>query len=380
MIRRAILLLTVLGSSAQACSLCDPSNQRLQTFRQEARTSKFVVVGTLTNARLVGDNGYTDLAVETVVKDDPALGKRKTVTLPRWTPLDPKKPSKMMVFFDVYDGKLDPYRGITLRSTGAADYLKGALQLDDRDRVASLVYFFKYLDSADPDVAADAFLEFAKATDREIGAVAPKLDPAKVRKLLSDPKTPVERLGVFAYLLGACGTRTDAGTLAAMVDKPDDRAANALGGLLGGLIEIRPEEGWKRAQAILEDPKRQYQDKLSVLGTIRFFHAYQPETHHKAILEAMSAVISQGDMADMAIEDLRRWKWWDLSKPILSQYGKSTHSAPLVKNAILRYALCAPDADSAAFVKALREAEPKTVREVEESLEFERTPAPKSKP
>jgi hypothetical protein len=93
----------------------------------------------------------------------------------------------MMIFFDVYEGKLDPFRGVTLRSTSVPDYVRGALQLDDRDRSASLLYFFKHLDSADPDVAADAFLEFAKASDREIGAVAAKLDPAKVRKLLNDP-------------------------------------------------------------------------------------------------------------------------------------------------------------------------------------------------
>jgi len=85
------------------------------------------------------------------------------------------------------------------------------------------------------------------------------------------------------------------------------------------------------------------------------------------------------DMADMAIEDLRRWKWWDLTRHILAQYGKPTHAAPLVKNAILRYALTCPDADSAAFVKALRVSEPALVREVEESLEFER-PTPPKKP
>src|SRR5262245_57688702 len=157
-----------------ACTLCDPSSQKLQTYRQEARTSKFVVIGSLSNPRLVGDMGYTDLLVENVVKDDPALGKRKTLTLPRWTPVDPKKPPRVLVFFDVYEDKLDPFRGVTLRGTGVADYLRDGLALDDRDRVASLLYYFRHLDSADPDIAADAFLEFAKASDQEIGAVGAK--------------------------------------------------------------------------------------------------------------------------------------------------------------------------------------------------------------
>ena len=375
----ACLLILAAGSAAQACSYCDPSNQRLQTFRQEARTSKFVVVGTLANPRLVGDNGFTDLNIEQVPKDDPALGKRRTLTLPRWVPIDAKKPPRVLVFFDVYEGKLDPFRAVTLRGTGVPDYVKAALALDDHDRVAALLFYFRHLDSPDPDVATDAFLEFAKATDQEIGAVGPKLDPAKLRKLLADPKTPPERLGVLAFLLGACGNNSDAATLATIIEKPDERTAPALGGLLGGLIEMRPDDGWKRAVAILGDPKRPYQDKLAVLGTVRFFHAYRPADNRKAILTAMAAVVARGDMADMAVEDLRRWKWWDLTKDVLAQYGKPTHAAPLVKNAILRYALTCPDADAAAFAKAVEATDPAVIREVRESLEFER-PMPAKKP
>jgi hypothetical protein len=378
-VRNAIVALLLTPAVLAACTYCDPSSQKLQTYRQEARTSKIVVIGTLSNPRLVGDQGYTDLVVENVVKDDPALGKRTTLTLPRWTPVDAKKPPRVLVFFDVYDGKLDPFRGVNLRGTSVADYLRGGLTLDDRDRVASLLYYFRHLDSSDADVAADAFLEFAKATDQEIGAVGPKLDATKIRKLISDPKTPPERLGVYAYLLGACGTRTDADTLAALIDRADERTGSGLSGILGGLIQMRPAEGWKRAVALIDDPKRPYQDKLAVLGTLRFFHAYQPTEHRKAILSGMSAVIARGDMADMAIEDLRRWQWWDLTKHIVRQYNQPTHGAPLVKNAILRYGLTCPDADAAAFIKTVATSEPALLREVQESLEFER-PVPKTKP
>jgi hypothetical protein len=378
MSRRLVCLLPLFAAPvAQACTYCDPSNLRLQTLRQEARNSKFVVVGTLANPRLVGDNGATDLNVEHVPKDDVARGKQRTLTLPRWVPVDAKKPPRVLVFFDVYEGKLDPFRAVTLRGTAVPDYLKAALALDDRDRVASLLFYFRHLDSPDPDVASDAFLEFAKATDQEIGVVGPKLDSAKLRKLLADPKTPSERLGVFAFLLGACGNRNDAQVLAGMIDKPEERNSAALSGLLGGLIEMRPEDGWKRVVVILDDPRRPYRDKLAALGTVRFFHAYRPAENRKAILAGMSAVVARGDMADMAIEDLRRWQWWDQTRQILSQYNEPTHSAPLVKNSILRYALTCPNADATAFVKAVEAKEPVAVREVRESLEFERSPPTK---
>ena len=375
--RALIIAFAVAAPVATACSYCNPGNANLQTFRQEARNSKFVVVGTLTNPRLVGDRGYTDLTIEQAVKNDPAIAKLKTITLNRWHPVDPKKPPRMLVFFDIYDGKFDAFRGVTLRGKEVGDYMRGALARDDRDRIGSLLYYFRFLDSPDPDVAGDAFLEFAKATDREIGAIGPKLEPAKIRKLLADPKTPAARLGVFAFLFGACGKKSDADTLSAMLDKTDERSAASLSGLLGGLIEIRSDLGWKRAIEILDDSKRPYQDKLAVLGTARFFEAYKPKEFRKEILAAMAAIVSRGDMADMAIEDLRRWKWWDLTKEILAQYGKPTHAAPLVKNAILRYALCCPDAEAASFIRTVRATDPAAVRELEQSLEFERPVAPR---
>ena len=376
-IRIALFVTLIAVPFAHACTYCDPSNLKIQTLRQEARTSKLVVIGHLANARLVGDMGFTDIVIEHVIKDDGVLDERKTLTLPRWTLVDSKKPPRMLVFFDHYDGKLDPFRGISLRGDKAEEYLKAALKLDDKDRIASLLYYFKHLDSTDPEVAADAFLEFAKASDQEVGAVGSKLDAAKLRKILADPKTPIERLGLFAFLLGACGTKSDADLLASMLNKSDERSSAALSGVLGGLIEIRPEAGWKRAIELLEDPKRAYQDKLSVLGTLRFFQAYKPEAYRKPILAGMAAVVERGDMADMATEDLRRWKQWGLTKLILDQYDKPTHAAPLVKNAILRYALTCPEAEAVAFVKKVRAANPATIREIEESLEFEKPIAPK---
>ena len=377
--RRAVALLLYLRIAASApAPIATRRVRNCRRYRQEARNSRIVVIGTLSNPRLVGgDSGLTDLNVEHVIKDDPALDKKRTLTLPRWTPVDRKKPPRVLVFFDVYEDKLDPFRGVNLRGDSASEYLRGGLALDDRDRVTTLLYYFRHLDSSDPDVAADAFLEFAKAADQEVGAVGPKLDPAKLRKLLADPKTPPERLGVFAYLLGACGTKSDADTLAKLLEKGDERTAAAVSGILGGLIQMRPNDGWKRAIALIEDPKRPYQDKLAVLGTLRFFHAYQPEEHRKAIVAGMSAVVARGDMADMAIEDLRRWKWWDLTRHIVAQYQQPTHTAPLVKNAILRYALTCPDEAAAAFVQTVAASEPALVREVKESLEFERPSPPK---
>ena len=61
--RILVIALLVAASVARACSYCSQGNANLQTLRQEARNSKFVVIGTLTNVgavlngKMVGPQG-----------------------------------------------------------------------------------------------------------------------------------------------------------------------------------------------------------------------------------------------------------------------------------------------------------------------------------
>jgi hypothetical protein len=369
----SLVVALAVGPAIRACTYCTPDIQQRQTLRQDARQAKFVVYGTLSNPRLNGDmGGSTDLNVEHVVKDDPARGKQQVITVSRYVPVDAKNPPRFLVFCDINNGRIDAYRGVPIKNTAVVEYLRGALAIPEKDRTKSLLHAFGHLDSSDPDVAADAFLEFAKATDQEIGEVARHLKPEKLRKLMTDPKTPAERLSVFAFLLGACGTKTDADLLSGMLAKNEERTAAATSGLLGGLIELRPQEGWEAVVRILKDPKRPFSQRLSALGALRFYHSWKPAETKTEVLRGLGALIEDGDMADMAIEDLRRWQWWELTQAILGQYGKPTHSAPLVRRAIIRYALCCPAAEATDFVKARRALESATVKEVEEGLAFEK--------
>jgi len=79
----------------------------------------------------------------------------------------------------------------------------------------------------DPEIARDAFLEFAKATDQDIAQVARKLDAEKLRGWLKEKRTPSERLSVYALLLGACGTNADARFLQSLLDDTSERTINA---------------------------------------------------------------------------------------------------------------------------------------------------------
>ncbi|MCE9530020.1 MAG: hypothetical protein K8T89_02595 [Planctomycetes bacterium] len=374
------IVMLVLAPQGRTCSICDPNFQQRPTMRQSAKLSKFIVLGTLNNARLDGEKGRTDFQIERVIINDPAIEKQKTLTIPAYIPVDPKNPPRYLMFAEFINGRLDIVHSRLTQGTAIADYLKETLRIEDRDRSAVLQFCFKHIDSADAEVSADAFHELAKASDQEIADVARKLAPDKFRKLMKDPKTPADRLGIYAYLLGACGEKADADFLLKFINANDDRGNAALSGLLGGLIELRPEQGWATVGTILRDPKQAFSNKLAALGTIRFYHSCNPTGSRSAILEALTAVVEQGDMADMAIEDLRRWQWWEHTKLIIAQDQKKSHAAPLVRHAILRYALCCPRPEAAEFVKARRIEDAATVKRIESSLEFEKPAPVKSNP
>jgi hypothetical protein len=160
-----------------------------------------------------------------------------------------------------------------------------------------------------------------------------------------------------------------------LLRQPDERIQASFGGVLAGYIMLRPDDGWKFAYSILGDTARKYQERAVVVSTLRFFHSTRPDSRRE-VLNGMSLVLPQGDMADMAIEDLRRWQWWDLTAEVLAQFSKKSHASPLVLRSIVRYALVCPQQQAKQFVARLRQTDPAIVKDVEESLQFEAPVAP----
>lgn len=367
----ALTALLLLSPPAHACTFCAGSLRTKQTLRLHYAQAKVVLHGQLKNPRFdaATDGGTTDLHVGAVLKDAAARKGRAVLTVQQYLPVVGDTPPDYLMFCDVINGNLDASYGLSA-PPAVVEYLKSAAQLDDLDPVKKLGFFFKHLDSADPTVAADAFHEFARASDGEILKASGQFDPAKVRKLIADPNTPVDRLGVFAFLLGVSGKETDAAFLAAMLKAQplSDRASAAFGGLLAGYILLAPKDGWAFTTTVLADGKRGYAERLSAVATVRFFQATRPTDCKPQVVACCAALLPHGDLADQAIEDLRRWGYWELTADVLSQYAKPTHAAPIVRRAIVRYALTCPRDEAKKFVSALRQTDPKLVNDVEEML------------
>ncbi len=358
-------------STAPACSLCNPGFAAKPSFVTRYWQAHAVVCGTLENPQLVASSGAgtTELRVEKVLRSDPRLQGVNPIVLPRYIPvLNPKAPPR---FIGLFDEKLACYDGRPDYTPAFLEFLRASEAVKGQPRPAILRHLVNYLASTDPAVADETFLLFAQANDREILDAAAQLKPDVFRKLVQDPKLEPERLSLFAFLLGASGTTADADLLYPFLQRPDDRTAKAMEGILAGYILRRPKEGWAWTYAAIADPRQPYLVRWGIVRTLRFLHNTHPAECRAPIVHALGLMVPNGELADAAITDLQQWKLWDHTKLILAQYGRPSHAAPIVRNALVRYALVCPQPDARRFIDELRRRDPRLVREIEEDLAFE---------
>jgi hypothetical protein len=100
------------------------------------------------------------------------------------------------------------------------------------------------------------------------------------------------------------------------------------------------------------------------------------------LLEAMKLLVDNPTISDMPIEDLRKWKAWDLTPLVLGYAKKESHcSIKLITRAITKFAIAAATADpknkeAVEFVKAARERDAKQVEFLEDLMRDELKPTP----
>jgi hypothetical protein len=356
---------------AHTCPFC--TEERGPTLVGDFATASMVLYGNFANAKLAGGfEGTTDFQIEKVLKSHEYLKgiKDNKITLPRYVP---QSKNKFVVFIEIYKGNLDPYRGVEVQpGSDLVKYLEGAVAVKEKPQPERLRYCFEFLNSTDFDVAMDAYREYAKADYKDYADMARKLPADKIAAWLQDPKTPPYRYGLYSSLLGHCGTPAHAKLLKDMIEDPEKRKGSGIDGMLAAHIMIQPKEGWLFLVDKLKDTRQEFMFRYACLRTLRFLWDQRPDlVDKKAIVSGVAEVLRQPDMADFAIEDLRRWQRWEMTDPIIDLFDQKTHQIPVVKRAVLRFALASPMPRAMEFVKQQRQRDAEWVKDTEELLKLE---------
>src|SRR5437660_2285960 len=320
-------LITTGRDSACACPFCSMQGQ---TLVGDVNQASMVLYGTFSNAKPgAGDEfggGSTDLQIDSVIKKHEILVEKitttdkrevlvdkKLITLPRYMP-DQNKKMKWLVFCDVFKGKIDPYRGVPVAAdSDMVKYLKGALEIKDKDIGARLRFYFDYLDNKEVEISNDAYKEFGNADYKDYRDMAKSLPADKIAKWLEDPNTPAFRYGLYASMLGHCGTAKHALLLHTMLEDPQKRVSTGVDGVLAGYTMLQPKEGWEYTRSILKDPAKEFMLRYAALRAARFFWDSRPDVlPQKELVAGVQLLLDLSDIADLAIEDLRKWIRWEM--------------------------------------------------------------------
>lgn len=360
-----------------ACPFCTMQGQ---TLTGDVNAASLVLYGTLKNAKLLpggdGLQGTTELEVDDVIKDHEIRGGKKVLILPRYVPPSKDAQYKYLVLCDVFKNKIDPYRGVAfLPESKVGIYLNSALRLKDAPASEKLKFFFNWLDSADPEIANDSYKEFGNADYKDFKEMASTLPAGKIAGWLQDKATPGFRLGLYASMLGHCGKKEQAKILEDLLDDKEKRLSSSIDGVLASLVLLDKEKGWKRITTILSNPKEEFMLRFAALKAARFFHDYRPDVIPVSqAVEAYRPLLDQGDIADLAIEDLRKWKVWAMADQVLGIRSKEAGKVAIVRRAILRFALRCPGDAAKTFVESARSEDKRAVEDAEELLKLEETP------
>jgi hypothetical protein len=378
MSRRLILASLVLLIGSARSALGGPTASfPPPTLRQQAAESRFVLFGTIANPAMnsaggVG-TGVTDLRIELVIKPGAGLPKGKVVTLPRYIPIEGKKPNRFIVFFDVFQGQLDPWAGSPVESDAAAKYLRDALKLDPTKSGDAVLFFNRHVDSPDPVVKKDALRELSSMKYAELREGAGRLDPDVLAERRAKEDRPLQQRMLDALLLGHCGQERHAELLKKSIDAARKEHVFELGELLISYALLKPREGLAVIREVIEQMKAPFEVRYSALRALQFFSVNRPEICPRGRqVQLISLMLDQPDMVDLAVEELRKLGEESVMERVLALPVREGFVHPGVGRAVLRYALTFPkNAKARAHIEQCRAADPFAVESAEGVLKLE---------
>ena len=238
-----------------------------------------------------------------------------------------------------------------------------------------LRYFAKYLEHAEPAIAADALMEFAHADLPQVREIADAFSSADVRNWLDDAEVRPERKGFYGLLLGLLAQenpRERAANLALLeklVFAPGNDYRAGHDGMIAGYLLAGGKDSFaalhKRLLTKADAPPG---DLKHAVAALRFYYEYGAAELRPQVIAAIALLAERPVTAAAAIVDLTRWQAWDLLPRIVAMYDHPQTDA-VIKRAVVGYLRRDSEPAGKAALEKLRAADPTGVAAAEAILE-----------
>ncbi|QDU64729.1 hypothetical protein Pan216_56210 [Planctomycetes bacterium Pan216] len=370
-----VLTLVLVANRATACPFCE---QLGQTLSETIADADFAAIGQLSDARQHPNasagqpTATTRLRLDHTLKAHPVATGKDELLLSRYVARAAREPFEAVVLAEVIDDQVEPHRVMPAEERVYVDYVTAAVKKSVKPDAERLTFFFEQLGSPDSRIATDAYKEFSKTPYLAVKSAAASYDPQQLRKWMENPETPTFRLGLYGLLLGIHGRPEDAPFLRKLIFDPKHRPRVGLDGIMAGYSLLLPKEGVDDLLALLANPKETFNAHYSALEAIRFLIGESTDQERRRLLDGVSRALVSADIADLVIDELRKNQQWQFLDDVLARFDDPDYQRPVIRQAILRFALQAPGEKAASFVKTQRDADPRLVADVEEGLRFEK--------
>jgi len=246
-----------------------------------------------------------------------------------------------------------------------------------------IAHYMTYLESADQDIASDAFGELASVPFKQYMAIQKQLPLKKIRKLLSSKNTSPNQLGLFGRLLGLCGDAKDAAMMEKKIIQQPKEFRVGIEGVMVGYLLLEGQKGLQVLEdAKFKNEKSSFSETYAAMLALRFMWDHAPTKIPKDRLRSSMRVLlnysDRHEMTDLVIADLTKLEDWSIQDRLMKMYDEKEFDFPAVKRAIVRYLLtCSRSHDdkkgnqpklvekARTNLELLRKKDPKTVKNTE---------------
>lgn len=345
-IRRAAaplgLVLLAAAASVSACPFCEAPDVTLTQQVAQSDVAVFVQwVDGRSADREQGFAGSTTYQVVDVLHDaSGALKPKERFDIVRYRAA---RPGDLFLMLGSYTTVIEWGSPIEISEAGL-NYIRMA-PTKEASAKERLSYFIRFLEFSDRIIADDAYAEFAQAPYEDVAAIVDLMPRDKLRQWITDPKTPVNRLGLFGLMLGLCGDDDDARLMRDRILEPSEGFRIGIDGIMAGYVLLAGEQGLALIEREkITDKTQNFSEHVACMQMLRFLWTYAKDRFSPDRLrQSMRLMVDNPKIADLVIADLARWEDWETTSRLIELYGTPGYDVPFVERKILYFMWAAED-------------------------------------
>ncbi|MCA9055362.1 MAG: hypothetical protein KDA75_16085 [Planctomycetaceae bacterium] len=336
------LLLALVTAPLLACPFCEAPDV---TLTQQVHQSDVAVLVQWVEGRPMDREasfaGSTTYEVLDVLHDSSGtLEKGSRFDIVRYRA---GKSGDMFLMLGSYTTKIEWGSPIEVTET-SYNYIKLAptKEASARERLS---YFVKFLEYSDRLIADDAYAEFAGAPYEDILLIVDQMPREKLREWITDPKTPVNRLGLYGLMLGLCGQPDDTQLMEQKILEPNEGFRIGIDGIMTGYVLIGGEPALQLLEKEkLSDRTEDFSEHVACAQMLRFLWTYGKDKFPpERLRQSMRLLVENPKIADLVIPDLARWEDWELTPRLIALYGAEGYDVPFVQRKFIHFMWAAID-------------------------------------